>query len=246
MNFDLRQKLQRWIGSNTAWVVWLMLISLASTWFAGCSHRRAATRLAPINTAPCQDVLQQIDYPDLLPDDCDDEPIPFSDTPVTISNYREQIPLDMTLDQCVEMTLANSKVLQKLGGVVVNSPAVAATLFDQAIVETSQAGVEAALSDFDAQLNSAFNYSRTENFINTPFQSPVNNRSNLNFDLSKQTAAGTSFAFRNITDYNRDRPIVVNGQQFNDPNSLYSIVNQLEVRQPLLRGRGTQQDQRNQ
>lgn len=245
MKLELRQRRDSLIKSNTSQVAFLILFSLATTWFAGCSHR-GATRLAPIESAPCQDVLQQIEYPDLMPDPCDDEPIPYSGTPVTISNYQEQIPLDMTLEQCVELTLANSKVLQKLGGVVVNSPAVASTLFDQAIVETGQGSVEAALSAFDAQSNNSFFYNRSERKFNNPLagggaDALISNTSNSRFELSKQTAAGTSFAGRTLIDYNRTNiPIATPGNPFgNRFGSTYDWVSQLEFRQPLLQGRGT-------
>ena len=134
MNFDLRPKRRDSVASGITQVVLLFTIALALTWLVGCNHGGSKTRLAPLDAAPCQSMLEQIDYPDLRSDDCDDEANVYSAEPITIGNYRDQIPLDLTLDECVEMTLANSKVLQKLGGVIINTPAVAATLFDPAIV----------------------------------------------------------------------------------------------------------------
>jgi outer membrane protein TolC len=220
-------------------VSFLILISIAATWFAGCSHRSKNTNFAyDPSCGPCQTMLQQIEYPDVKADPCDDNQDIFTAVPVTISNFKESDFWDLTVEQCVELALANSDVLQKLGGVIVNSPQAARTLYDQAIFESSQQGAEAALSAFDAQVASSFNYIRTEQFAVTPFQSPINNSSAFRLGLTKQTAAGTSFGFRNLTDYNR---IQLNQQneQFNFLDSTYTTVNQFEVRQPLWRGFGT-------
>ena len=136
------------------------------------------------------------------------------------------------------MALANSKVLQKLGGVVVSAPQGVNTLFDQAIQETSLASVEDALSDFDAQLSSSFTYGRSEREFNNLFfgggtPQLTSNTSNFNTELTKQTAAGTAFTMRSTTVYDR------NSSPANLFGSTYDILNLLEVRQPLLRGSGT-------
>ncbi len=59
---------------------------------------------------------------------------------------------DMSLEEAIQITLANSRVLRDLGGAVVRSPDSIKTTMDPASVETDpRAGVEAALSAFDAQ-----------------------------------------------------------------------------------------------
>jgi outer membrane protein TolC len=144
----------------------------------------------------------------------------------------------MTLDECVHRALQNSKVLSKLGGVVVNAPAGAATLLDQAIIETDPFNsVEAALTAFDAQFNSSIGLGHSERTFNNAFfgggaASNITNTGNFRAELSKQTAAGTIFSVRNITDYNR------NNSPFNQVPSVWDTVNQVDIRQPLLRGSG--------
>ena len=162
----------------------------------------------------------------------------MSGPPISIESFGDVEPWDLTLDQCVEMSLANSKVMQKLGGVVVGSPAAARTLFDQAIQETSIGGVENALSAFDAQVTSSFFYNRSERAFNNLFigggaPQVTSNTSSFRTELSKQTATGARFAVRSLIDYNR------NSSPANLFGSTYDAVNQLEFRQPLLRGRGT-------
>jgi outer membrane protein TolC len=136
------------------------------------------------------------------------------------------------------MSLANSKVMQKLGGVVVSSPAAAQTLFDQAIQETGLGSVENALSAFDAQVSSSFLYNRSEREFNNLFigggtPQLTSNTSRFSTELAKQSATGARFAARTIVDYNR------NSSPANVFGSTYDAVNQLEFRQPLMRGRGT-------
>ncbi|MEL7499170.1 MAG: TolC family protein [Planctomycetota bacterium] len=221
-------------------IVFVLFVSCAII-FPGCAHRQQALKL-PVNCDPCQNQLQQIEYPAPICEADSDGSQFAAASPITLSNFAETSPLDLTLDQCVEMALANSKIMQKLGGVVVSSPQAATTLYDQAIFESSRSGVEAALSAYDAQVNTSFNYNRSERKFNNPFigggaANLISNTSAFNFGITKQTATGTTFAVRNLTNYDRS----------NSPANLfpstYDIVNQVEFRQPLGRGRGTMVNQ---
>ncbi|MFN6208544.1 MAG: TolC family protein, partial [Planctomycetota bacterium] len=163
-----------------------------------------------------------------------------SGPPMTISTFQQMESWDLTLEEAIELTLRNSKVLQKLGGVVVNSPAGAQTLYDVAINETNpQGSVEAALSQFDAQIASSLFLNHSERFFNNPFfgggaDTLNTNSGQFRWELVKPTAAGTRFAVRNLTDYTR------NNSPFNTVPSVWDTVNQFEIRQPLLRGSGVQ------
>lgn len=193
---------------------------------------------AQVAGAPCTDQLQKIAYPQLM-DEASVEEVPYSGPPITISNFDDAQPYSMSLDECVRMALSNSKVMQKLGGAVVASPNAVTTLYDQAIVETGPQSVEAALSQFDAQLTSSFNYNRSERVFNNLFfgggaPALTSNTSAFRFQVSKQAANGSTLTLRNLTDYNR------NSSPANAFGSVYDLVNQLEFRQPLGRGAGTQ------
>ncbi len=217
----------------------LVPILLGVVTLIGCaSQANSNLQFEQIARTPCQSFLQQIETPDLACEACTTGDELRTTTPLTISNYEDTASWDMTIDECVEMALANSKVLQKLGGVVVSTPQGVNTLYDQAIQETSLASVEDALSDFDAQLASSFTYGRSEREFNNLFfggGTPrlTSNTSNFNTELSKQTAAGTAFTMRSTTIYDR------NSSPANLFGSTFDILNLLEVRQPLLRGRGT-------
>ena len=187
----------------------------------------------------CDNQTTRIEYPQ--PSSvCDEQQADrlYSPPPVTLSNYESVQSREMTLDECVATALANSKVMQKLGGVVVSTPSAATTLYDPALAESGVFGVESALSDFDAQFTGGFTYNRSERRFNNLFfgggaAALVTNISNFNVGLSKQTAAGTSFSVSSNIDYNRST------SPANTFGSAYDIVNLMQVRQPLARGRGT-------
>ncbi len=215
----------------------LLFLSLAT--LVGCAaSAKSNLNFDHVTETPVQSFLQQIETPEIANDATTSIDDLLTGVPLTIGNYQEQKPWELTIDQCVETALANSKVLQKLGGVVVNAPQGVSTLFDQAIQETSAASVENALSAFDVQLTSSFFYNRSEREFNNLFfgggtPQLTSNTSNFNTQLTKQTAAGTSFAIRNFTAYDR------NSSPANLFGSTFDVLNQIEVRQPLLRGRGT-------
>ncbi len=221
------------------------LASFALLFVIGCSaQRKASLEYEPI-CQPCADVYQRIENATIDDCDCDgscqngcDDPLQVSLPPVTISNFSEQEAWELTVDECVRLALTNSKVLQKLGGVVTNSPAAVTTLFDQAINETSGGGIEAALSAFDAQVNSSLFFNHNERKFNNLFfgggaAAVTTDAAAFRTDLSKTTATGTRFTLRNQIDYNR------NNVPINRFGSVYDWLNLVEVRQPLWRGAGT-------
>lgn len=224
-------KLKHWGAAVPALLAFLSV--------AGCaSQQTSQLKFDSAPQTPSQTFLQQIETPELRdPSNTSGDDL-LTPLPLTISNYQDTQSWELTIDQCVEMALANSKVLQKLGGVVVNNPQVARTLYDQAIQETGVGSAENALAAFDAQLNSSFIYNRSEREFNNLFfggGTPLltSNTSNFVTELTKQTAAGTSFALRNTTAYDR------NSSPANLFGSTFDVLNTVEFRQPLLRGRGT-------
>ena len=218
-------------------------ILLAST--VGCSaQRKSSLQYEPICDT-CSDVYQRIETPTQNHCDCDDDchcgggdVLLASLPPVTISNFYDQEPWELTVEECIQLALSNSKVMQKLGGVVTSSPAAVTTLYDQAINETSNGSVETALSAFDAQLNSSLFFNHTERVFNNLFfgggvPAVTTDTAAFRTDLTKTTAAGTQFTLRNQIDYNR------NNSPVNQFGSSYDWLNLVEVRQPLWRGAGT-------
>lgn len=234
------------LSISTACTISLTFAALLLALFAGCSaQRKSSLEYEPICDT-CSDVYQQIETPALNHCDCDDDcqcgeddVLVSSLPPVTISNFYDQEPWELTVEECIQLALSNSKVMQKLGGVVTNSPAAVTTLYDQAINETGNGSVETALSAFDAQLNSSLFFNHTERVFNNLFfggGTPAVTTDTATFltDLTKTTAAGTQFTLRNQIDYNR------NNSPVNQFGSSYDWLNLAEVRQPLWRGAGTE------
>ena len=150
-------------------------------------------------------MLQQIEYPDLI-DDADMSGDEFLSPPATtLEDVEDLAPWDLTLDECVAMTLANSKVMQKLGGVVINAPAAVTTLYDQALQETNPFGsVEAALSAFDAQLSSGLSggsnsSSSAGGFLGIPPAVPITGISLLILARQPQMERYSRFEMTSIT-----------------------------------------------
>ena len=116
-------------------------------------------------------------------------------------------------------------------------------------LETNQ-GVEAALSQFDAQLTSSLNYTKSDEPRNTvatnPNQPLVFQQDQVQWqtEIAKEAANGTQLFFRNVNSYSAnsnpvDDPLTPPVEGFQVLDSFYRASFEAEVRQPLLRGRGT-------
>jgi hypothetical protein len=154
---------------------------------------------------------------------------------------------DLTLEEAVQITLANSDVLRDLGGSVLREPETVHTINDPAIVSSEpRIGVEGALSEFDASLAAEFFFQKNDRPINNEFQAlgipPGPNGTPAiflqdvgayNVELSKRSAFGTNMALRNVIDYNFN-----NAPANNNPNLPWGAYVEGELRQPLLQGGG--------
>lgn len=215
-------------------------IGLGAT-FAGCHWHGKPDACNVAN--PCSNQFQQIEYPDVCRNEGDisvDGDHLRTGAPITISNWQQQPAREMSLEECIEIALANNKVLQKLGGRVLNTPQGAATAFDSAILESDPLrGPEAALSAFDAQFLgvSRLNYSERK-FNNIFFGQGANTlttyNGNLRAGLSKYAANGSQLSVFSNSDYNRNSSLA------NRFPSVWDTVVQAEIRQPLARGAGSQ------
>ena len=157
---------------------------------------------------------------------------------------------DLTLEEAIHIALQNSKVIRNLGSLtqftisdgLVGRTALGATVYDPAIFETDpQLGVAAALSAFDAQFTTSVFWQKTDRpqnvtpgFIFTPiiFQQDLGQ---FDASITKRTATGTTFAFRNQTIYD------LNNRGFgrNLPSDWFLLFG-VQAVQPLLRDFGTQ------
>lgn len=220
-------------------IVALALFALGTVWLSGCRQRDTITFMP--DSLNGQAYFQTIEYPDITEtEQVGDGTELMSGPPMTISEFQDLEPWELTLDECVQLALAGSEVMQKVGGVVVSSPQAATTLYDQAIRETNPlSSPEAALAAFDAQFNASMglNHSESPNIGATAlFGSTKQDGGLFNMALSKQTASGALFTMRSNTDYTR----LGRASPFQPFRSWWNINNSIEMRQPLLRNRGTQ------
>jgi outer membrane protein TolC len=152
--------------------------------------------------------------------------------------------LDMSLQEAVQLAVQQSPVLRNVGGTIVSSPQVTATIYDPALASANPlSGTEAALSAFDTTFSQQLFWTKGDQPNNvdgagfiaafTP-TATTSTGANYTGQLAKQTAQGASFALRHVVNYDRNnRP----GRAF---RSEFNGWLEAEWRQPLMRGAGTQ------
>jgi hypothetical protein len=135
----------------------LLNLLLASTMLlpSGCFSKSPRAFKANVPPGTYEEVASQIDYP--AESSCTqmnaDESL-ASPHPWTIQTEGTPEYWDMSLEETIQLTLQNSRVLHDLGGAVVRSPGTTRTTLDPAVAETDpRTGIEAALSHHQAAIN---------------------------------------------------------------------------------------------
>ena len=145
---------------------------------------------------------------------------------------------DVTLDDAVQLALQQSDVIRDLGGRVLSTPGSTPTIYEPGIEYTDpQFGVEAALSAFDANLSSQFNYALNDRVFNNQTlgggaQELQQDLATLQTQLSKVAATGTQMNLRSTIGHDR------NNRAGNLFGHLWESQYEAEIRQPLLQGAG--------
>lgn len=146
---------------------------------------------------------------------------------------------DMTLQEAVQLTLQNTRVLRDLGGLVLRAPTSVNTVHTPAMTETDpRNGVERALSAFDAWLSAQLFADKNDRALNNSFfgggtRLLAQDILGFNTEISKRAATGTRMSARHRVDYDYN-----NAPGNNIPNLPGLTTVELEVRQPLLQGAG--------
>lgn len=214
----------------------MVLCALLSQSLAGCRTYRNLPETIGNDTALIDDLMCQVD--------AGAPPQKFADIPLapltlkTPQDFDSAVYSDMTLQQTIEIALSNADVLRDLGATVLRAPRTIATTETKGIVETDpQAGIEAALSAFDAQFYAFGKWQNNDRrFNNRFFGGGANAFKQDTHDyvaqLSKLTATGAQFAVRSVTDYD------ANNATGNITDSAWQTQLHAEMRQPLLQGGG--------
>ncbi len=213
----------------------IVLTLICITPLGGCLNhlRRDKIHITNVTLPPAS--LLEIEYPDLKTHRTTQL---GAEAPRTLRDMEQVAYWNLTLQEAVHIALMNSKVLRDLGGTVVRSPNGVTTSLDPAVVETDpRTGVEAALSAFDAQLQSTFTSEKIDRRLNNRFVG------NLGFltgqvdtwdaEINKRAATGTQFALRRRIEHERDNNP---GNEF--PDGAWNVWYEGEARHPLLQGGG--------
>jgi outer membrane protein TolC len=218
-----------------------LLLSGALLAPGGCHWQNSRHFEACVRSGAYEEVASAIEYP--AETDCTamsaDESL-ASPEPWTISTSGTPEYRDISLEETIQLALANSRVLRDLGGAVVRAPAATRTATDPAIAETDpRTGIEAALSAFDAQwLTSAF-WENNDRALNNEFfgggtRILLQDAGVFQTALTKQAATGSRFTIRHNVDYD------ANNAPGNAFASAWNTNVEMEIRHPVLQGGGTQ------
>ena len=233
----------------------LAMIGVMTTALSGCHPTQPFYLLENGDLSYYLQEATEIEHPDV------NEPrlaeVENAQAPFTLSDpFQTGCFWDLALEDAVAIALNNSKVIRSSASVfgaidgrsvapdsliASPQPESSTTVYDAALVESNPVtGVEGALAAFDAQLSSGLFWSRADRPLRAnatvgPFINLERDDVAFNLELSKRSATGTQLFFRNVTnyDYNSTPGAAL-------PVSAYTTALELEARQPLLRGRGTQ------
>ncbi len=217
----------------------IFAISLLLVGCTAAKTKHQPARHSDIELANYQSFIAEIEYPR------NDSPPPMDllgdAKPFTLQDAQTAEYWDLSLEEAIRIAFQNAEVLKEIGATILTEPRTIGTSFDPAIIETDpRFGVEGALSAFDTQA-SVFGFGEK-------LDQPINNNAivgggtnvldqdlaGLNSQLSKRTAHGTLFAIRNNLAYDANNFIT------NQFPSAWDVNLQALVRQPLLRGAGTE------
>jgi outer membrane protein TolC len=212
------------------------LVALYALGAAGCSFQPSKKAVQGLpDAAHYKHVALEMEYPN--------EPVPerkddFSSFAPHVIREGPPQYWDLKLEEALQLALKNSPVLRDLGGQVLTNPQIVRTVQGPAIAETDpNVGVEAALSQFDADLSATGNWQNNHRALNNSFfgggtrlfQQDLNQ---YQVQLAKRAATGGQYFLRQNTVYD------ANNAPANLFPSAWDTNIEAEVRQPLLQGAG--------
>ncbi len=223
---------------STVRVPLIVAICFMQIFAVGCRSRSLQDFKATADVDSYHAIATQIEYPSGNASSTAREWASLE--PLTLTTDAEPEYWDVDLEQVIQMTLSQSKVLRDLGGTIVRSPGSVSTIWGPALVETNpQFGVDAALSAFDAQFSTSIFGEKNDRAINNEFfgggtRILKQDAIVLQQQLTKRAVTGTEFTFRHNVDYDAN----------NAPSNLFASAwnanIETEFRHPLLQGSGMQ------
>ncbi len=235
-----------------------VLLAAALSLLAGCMPQQPFYLFEDGDLSHYMDRATQIEVPDVEPHTLGE--VEGAQRPLSLQNAEPREVWDLSLEEAVQTSLANSKVLKRLGGAIapgaapeflMQNPMLATTVYDPAITESDpRQGVEAALAAFDTQLRSNVFWEKVdtpqniaglfEEFRPSVFEADMGT---FQAQLQKTAATGGTWTVRHNVRYE------LNNQPVFDPDtgvgsrrfaSDWNVNLEAEMRQPLLQGAGAQ------
>ncbi len=218
-----------------------LLLASAMLLPSGCFLRDPRPFKANLPPGTYEQVASQIEYP--AESSCTqmnaDESL-ASPHPWTIQTEGTPEYWDMSLEETIQLTLQNSRVLRDLGGAVVRAPGTVRTALDPAAAETDpRTGIEAALSQFDAQFLTSTFWEKNHRAYNNEFfgggaRKLYQDAGVFQTAITKRAVTGSQFTIRHNVDYD------ANNAPGNLFDSAWNTNVEMEIRHPLLQGSGAE------
>ncbi len=231
---------------------------VAASLLYGCMPQQPFYLFEDGDLSHYMDRATQIEVPDVDPYTLGE--VEGTARPLSLQNAEPGEIWDLSLEEAVQTSLANGKILKRLGGAVapgmpadflMQNPMLATTIYDPAIAESDpRQGVEAALAAFDTQLRANVFWEKNDTPQNiaglfTQFRPSVFQQDLGTFQaqLQKTAATGGTWAVRHNVRYEwNNQPVFdpATGTGSRAFSSDWNVNLEAEMRQPLLQGAGTQ------
>ncbi len=249
---------------RTVWRPWSWAsVVLSGGLLIGCStSEKKLSYVGDTDLQHYKDAVTSIDYPAVNQETPDE--VSFTDEPRRIRNPRKDEIWNLGLEEALHTALANNEIIRdngqflSPGNRLLSNPDFVQSVYDPALQDTStlfgQNGVEAALSEFDAQFTANILYGRSEQIRDTvglrgfaAGEEQRDNAGDFRTRLSKIFGNGGELALQHNVLYqdvnkNLGDSGLFQSQFTNNPSAGQEGGNagvEFEYRQPLWAGGGT-------
>lgn len=219
----------------------IVILAIVLTTMPGCHGRQRPTPGVQMQRAPTQIAetqLAETTTTSIEYSDAEATPAPRS-----MEDFETAEAWNLSLQEAIQLTLANSKVMRDLGGQLINNPSGARSVYEPALRESDpRFGTEAALSAFDAQFTTNTFWNKQDRAVNNIFEGGGTtllrgDTGTFQNQISKRGVTGSQFTVRNNINYQ------ANNVSTNTFPSAWDTNIETEFRHPLLQGGGVQFNQ---
>lgn len=250
---------------RTLWQPWKWTsLVLSGGLLVGCStSEKKLSYVGDTDLQHYKDVVTSIDYPTVNQETPDE--VSFTDEPRRIRNPRKDEVWNLGLEEALHTALCNNEIIRdngqflSPGNRLLSNPDFVQSVYDPALQDTStlfgQNGVEAALSEFDAQFTANMIYGRTETISENSSFGGITNGETLGTQagdfraaLSKifanggQASISHNVLYQAFNENGGGNPRLFQSYFTNNPSATQNAGLpgvELDYRQPLWAGGGT-------